>query len=120
MSFNPIKFLNVARDLNSIAKSEESSRSVVSRAYYGAFGHLVTKLHFNSYGTSVHQDLITSFLESGDRKRKILGKKLEGLFKKRKHADYKYHEEFKENCQYCINEADNIINLFNNLDQENL
>jgi uncharacterized protein (UPF0332 family) len=118
MSFNPILFINVAKDLNSSAKTEESYRSVVNRAYYGAFGYLKNKLNLTSYGVSCHQDLIENFKRSDDIEHKIVGKKLEALFEKRRQADYKYNEEFKSHsCQYCIEEAEKIIELFNNLDQ---
>jgi uncharacterized protein (UPF0332 family) len=118
MSFNPILFINVAKDLNSRASTEESYRSAVSRAYYGAFGYLKDRLDLADYGPSCHQNLIDNFKNAGDKNSKIVGKKLEALFERRKHADYKYRDEFTDhNCQYCIQEAEKIIELFNNLDK---
>ena len=119
MSFKPILFINVAKDLNSIAKTEESYRSVANRAYYGAFGYLKDKLDFPDYGPSCHQNLINIFKFSEDKESKIVGKKLEALLEMRKKADYRYHEEFKDHTsQYCIQEAEKIIELFDNLDQD--
>lgn len=117
MSFNPTLFINVAKGLNNSARTEETSRSIVNRAYYGAFGHLKKSLDFPDYGTSSHQKLIDLFKYSVDKQSRIIAKKLEALFAKRKHADYVYHSEFKESCQYCIEEAENIIKMFDSLDQ---
>jgi uncharacterized protein (UPF0332 family) len=118
MSFNPILFINVAKDLHNSAKTEEASRSVVSRAYYGAFGHIKKKLNFSDLGTSTHQKLIENLKYSNIKEYKIVSKKLEALFKKRKLADYCYHDTFTESCQYCIEEAESIIVMFDSYSKE--
>jgi len=77
---------------------------------------LKNKLNFPDYGASSHQKLIDNLLAYNDRDHKLVGKKLESLFLKRKIADYKYHEEVKSHsCQYCIQEAEAIISLFNKI-----
>lgn len=119
MSFKPISFVNVAKDLNKTAKGEEYYRTVINRAYYGAYGYLKEKLEFADYGPSCHINLINVFKNSEDKGSKIVGKKLQALLEKRKQADYKYHEEVKDHtCQYCIQEAEKIIELFDNLDKD--
>jgi len=118
MNFDPSLFINVAKELNSTAKTEESYRSVVNRAYYGAFGYLKNKLNIADYGPSSHQTLIDCFRVSFDREQRIIGKKLEALFENRRHADYKYNIEFKgHSSQYCIEEAEKIIEMFNKLNK---
>lgn len=114
MTFNPALFIDVAKDLNQKAKTEETYRSIVNRAYYGAFGYIKARLGFADFGTSTHQKLIDILQQSPDKNTKIIGKKLEALFLKRKMADYKYDEEVKNHsCEYCIQEAEKIIDLFN-------
>jgi uncharacterized protein (UPF0332 family) len=116
MSFNPLLFIDVAKNIKESAATEEFYRSVVNRAYYGAYGYIKNKINFADYSYSSHQNLIDNFKKSRDREQQIIGKKLEALFAKRKVADYKYDEEFKVfNCDYCINEAQAIVAMFDKI-----
>lgn len=112
MSFDPKSFITVSKELN-VGVTEAHYRSVINRAYYGAFGYIRSKLPFYLSGPSVHQDLIKSLINSPSINEKKAGKKLEALFKKRKEADYEYNREFRQNtCDYTIKEAEATIKLY--------
>ncbi len=115
MSFDPQKFINISKELQS-GQTEAHYRSIINRAYYGAFGHIRNSLEITVIDASVHQEVIKTLINSSEIERKKAGKRLETLFKKRKEADYKHKTEIKaHNCQFCINEAEEIIKLFDSV-----
>ena len=112
MSFDPQRFIEISKELQS-GKTEAHYRSIINRAYYGVFGHIRNNLNIVEFNASVHQKVIQTLVNSTDITKKKAGKRLETLFKKRKDADYKHKTEIKaHNCQFCINEAEEIIKLF--------
>lgn len=113
MSFDPQRFIDISKELQS-GQTEAHYRSIINRAYYGAFGHIRNNLGvLVSDGQSAHQEVYNSLIRSTDRAKQKAGKRLETLFKRRKDADYKHRIEIKaHNCQFCINEAEEIIKLF--------
>ena len=74
-----LKFAEVIIDND----TEISFRCSMSRAYYGAFHVARTLLELDEYTS--HEKVIEA-VKSDDW---VLGTKLEDLFKKRKHADYR-------------------------------
>jgi uncharacterized protein (UPF0332 family) len=97
--------------------TEAHYRSIVNRAYYGVFGHIRNKLSIYVEEGSVHKEVIKTLKDSVSIKEKKIGARLETLFKKRKEADYKHTIEFKKhNCQFYIQEAEDIVNLFDTAD----
>lgn len=93
--------------------TEAHFRSIINRAYYGAFGHIRNKLGIYVFAASVHQAVINTLIRSVDISKKKAGKRLETLFKKRKDADYNHRSQIKgHNCEFCINEAKEVIRLF--------
>jgi uncharacterized protein (UPF0332 family) len=111
MSFKPNSFIDISKELES-GKTEAHFRSVINRAYYGAFGFIKNRLQIMSTDISVHREVIDTLKHSQDQNYKLAGTKLEGLFKKRKEADYKYNVEIRStSCQYTIKEAESIIEL---------
>ena len=118
MLFDPRKFIDISKELQS-GQSEAHYRSIINRAYYGAFGYIRNNLGVTVFDASVHQAVIKSLTNSVSISKKKAGKRLESLFNKRKDADYKHHNEIKkDNCDYCINEAEEIIKLFDREDDE--
>ena len=112
MSFDPQRFIDISKELQS-GQTEAHYRSIINRAYYGAFGHIRNNLDIAVFDASVHQEVIRTLINSTEITKKKAGKRLETLFKKRKDADYKHRTEIKvHNCQFCINEAEEIIKLF--------
>lgn len=118
MGFDPRKFIDISRELN-IGNTEAHYRTVVNRAYYGAFGHIRNSLNIYVSDASVHQAVIRTLINSESDLYKIVGKRLETLFKKRKDADYKYNSEIKQHaCQFCVNEAEEILKIFSQAEDE--
>jgi uncharacterized protein (UPF0332 family) len=118
MMFNPQTFITVSRDLKA-GNSEAHYRSSISRAYYGAFGHLREGLSIYVADQSVHQAVIDTLKRSKSLEYKKIGSRLEVLFKKRKEADYDYRRNINQNsCDYCINEARDIVDRYNLAEQE--
>lgn len=112
MSFDPQRFIDISKELQS-GQTEAHYRSIINRAYYGAFGHIRNNLGIAVFDTSVHQEVIRTLINSTEISKKKAGKRLENLFKKRKEADYLHRIEIKaHNCQFCVNEAEEIIKLF--------
>jgi len=112
MTFSPHTFITVSRDLKA-GNSEAHYRSSVSRAYYGAFGHVREGLSIYVADHSVHQAVIGALKRSKSLEYKKIGSRLEVLFKKRKEADYDYRRTVNRNsCDYCISEACDIIDTY--------
>lgn len=112
MSFDPKKFIDISKELKS-GQSEAHYRSIINRAYYGAFGHIRNKLQIWVKDGSIHRKVIDVLLNSNEVTKKKAGKRLETLFKKRKEADYTHNIEIKAfYCMYCVEEAEEIIKLF--------
>ena len=112
MSFEPKYFIDISKELRN-GNTEAHYRTLINRAYYGVFGHIRKRWPTYISDGSVHKDLIRSLKNSPHINDKKIGKRLETLFKKRKDADYKYSSEIKKtSCNFAINEAEDIINLF--------
>jgi uncharacterized protein (UPF0332 family) len=112
MLFNPRDFIKISKELQK-GDTEAHYRSLINRAYYGAFGHIRNSLGIKVFDASVHQEVINTLIRSVSNSKKKAGKRLESLFKKRKEADYNHVIEVKQySCSYCINEAEEIIKLF--------
>lgn len=112
MAFDPRTFINVSKDLQS-GDTEAHYRSIINRAYYGAFGYIRNKLSIFVESGSVHQEVIKTLANSESINKKKISKRLEALFKKRKDADYKHNEEIKQhNCRHCVQEAEALVKLF--------
>jgi uncharacterized protein (UPF0332 family) len=117
MAFDPKAFINVSEELKS-GTTEAHYRSVINRAYYGAFGYIRNKLSIYVDSGSVHQEVIKTLANSKSINKKKLSKRLETLFKKRKDADYKHNEEIKQhNCSHCLLEAQELVRLFDEPDE---
>lgn len=117
MAFDPRTFINVSKELQT-GTTEAHYRSIINRAYYGAFGHIRNKLKIFVDSGSVHQAVIDTLKESQSINKKKISKRLETLFKKRKDADYKYHEEVKQHlCIFCVQEAEDLVRLFDEPDE---
>jgi len=112
MKFDPLDFIEISKELQS-GKTEAHFRSIINRAYYGAFGHIRNNLGIVVFDASVYQEVIRTLINSTEITKKKAGKRLETLFKKRKEADYKHLIEIKAfDSQFCIDEAGEIIKLF--------
>lgn len=111
MSFEPKEFISISKEL-SAGETEAHYRSLVNRAYYGAFGYAKIKLNIYSTDISVHKDVISTLKRSPKPEEAKAGSRLESLFKLRKFADYNYGNEMKKcNCEFAIKEAEAIIKL---------
>jgi uncharacterized protein (UPF0332 family) len=117
MAFDPLEFINVAKELGKGA-SEAHFRSTINRAYYGAFGYIRNDLGVFIDSPSVHQDVIKTLYNSVSNNKQLAGKKLEALFKQRKHADYVHSKQFPTAVTYMINDAEEVIRLYNLADEE--
>lgn len=118
MSFEPKDFIKISKELSNGA-SEAHFRSLINRAYYGVFGHIRKQLPIFVQDASIHQEVINVLKRSANINEKKVGSRLETLFKKRKEADYKYNIEIcKHSCNYTISEAEEIIKLFDNKDND--
>lgn len=118
MSFEPKDFIEISKELNK-GSTEAHYRSLINRAYYGAFGYIKKQLHIYVEGASVHREVIRVLQRSPNINEKKIGSKLESLFKKRKDADYKYNIEIlRHSCNFTISDAEAIIKLFDERDIE--
>ena len=119
-NFDPIKFLDVAKTIKgSSYNGEEYCRTLINRAYYAAFGHIRKKIpSVVNRGPSVHKDLIDYLKNINGYK--IIGDNLEELFKKRKRSDYDYYTKSQNisDCSFIIQDAEQIINDFDKLENE--
>jgi uncharacterized protein (UPF0332 family) len=117
MAFDPRTFISVSKELQS-GTTEAHYRSIINRAYYGAFGYIRNKLSIFVDSGSVHQEVIKTLANSESINKKKISKRLETLFKKRKDADYKHNEPVKQhNCKYCVDEAEELVKLFDKPDE---
>ncbi|QGY44124.1 hypothetical protein GM418_10780 [Maribellus comscasis] len=112
MRFNPRDFITIAEEISN-GNTEAHYRSLVNRAYYGAFGYIKDQLNIINEGFSVHQEVYNQLLRSPDISKQKAGKKLEQLLKKRNQMDYRYAKNIKPfEIQYTIQTAKSIIKLF--------
>ncbi|GHS97801.1 hypothetical protein FACS189421_05250 [Bacteroidia bacterium] len=116
MRFNPKDFIKISKELKA-GYTEAHYRTLINRAYYGAFGYIRERLPIYTDGISVHREVIRFLENSPNRNENEIGRKLKILFNKRIEADYKYHIEVKNFlCEYVIFEAEKIIVLFDKKD----
>ncbi|MDP4183633.1 MAG: hypothetical protein Q8862_00545 [Bacteroidota bacterium] len=111
MSFDPKEFIVIAEEIDK-GTTEAHVRSMINRAYYGAFGYAKLKTNFTRDGASVHQDLIAYLKRLPDANAQMAGCKLETLFKNRKKADYQYNFCLsKSSYVFSIKYAEEVISL---------
>ncbi|GCC52432.1 hypothetical protein SanaruYs_26690 [Chryseotalea sanaruensis] len=116
MAFDPRTLINVSKELQT-GTTEAHYRSIINRAYYGAFGYIRNKLSIFVDTGSVHMEVIKTLANSESVNKRKISKRLETLFKKRKDADYKHNEQVKlHNCKFCIDEAEDLVKLFDEVD----
>jgi uncharacterized protein (UPF0332 family) len=112
MSFNPQTFIEISKELDK-GNSEAHLRSLISRAYYAAFGHIKNKLQYSDTSISVHRNLIHELKNSPNKPFRKIGGYLETLFYKRLDADYEYDKVMSKNSySFIIHDAESIINKF--------
>jgi len=90
-------FISVSEDLLKNSKENEAYfRTIINRAYYGAFCTARDKASFEKdKSKSIHQIVKNFYLHSEDQEKKLVGKMLAQLLKFRKAADYEL------NCWDC-------------------
>jgi uncharacterized protein (UPF0332 family) len=116
MTFNPKDFIKISKELKT-GYTEAHYRTLINRAYYGAFGYIRKQLPIYADGISVHQEVFRFLKNSPNKNEKDAGKKLEFLFKQRILADYKYNIEIKNFlCEDAISQAESAILLFDKKD----
>jgi uncharacterized protein (UPF0332 family) len=116
MKFNPADFIKISKELKT-GSTEAHYRTLINRAYYGAFGYVKERLPLYTDGVSAHRELIRFLNNSPNENDNKIGEKLRFLFESRIKADYKYTIEIKSFlCQYIISEAEEIIFLFDEKD----
>ncbi len=109
--FNPLFFLEVARELANIER-EALARTSISRSYYAAF--LLSREILSSYGRQVktgkpkdHELVITEFRKLG---RRDIGDKLDSLRKMRNEADYELDKLItRRHALRALNLADEVV-----------
>lgn len=116
MAFDPRTLIIISKELHS-GTTEAHYRSIINRAYYGAFGYIRNRLSIYVDNGSVHQEVIKTLANSESINKKKISKRLETLFMKRKTADYNHNEQVKShNCVYCVREAEELVKLFDQPD----
>jgi uncharacterized protein (UPF0332 family) len=117
MRFNPKDFIKISKELKT-GSTEAHYRSIINRAYYGAFGYIRDRLPIYTDGISVHKEVQQFLKRSPNENDNKAGRKLEFLFDRRKEADYKYTMEIKRFlCEDAISEAESAILLFDKKDK---
>jgi uncharacterized protein (UPF0332 family) len=113
MSFDPREFIDIATELDD-DDNESHVRSLINRAYYGAYGYAQLKAKIPcTYDESGHRKLISYLKNIPDNKNAYkAGQTLESLFDKRKDADYHYDICIKKNANtFTIKDAKYVIEL---------
>ncbi len=120
MVFDPIKFLDLAKELNDPHRNDQARyRSSISRAYYSA--HLFTREKMKEIGIHIkievdenigkmHKKVIDALRNKDD----TLGGMLSALMRERHNADYKMEYIFDwyrtatniQNAEFIIKEVD--------------
>ncbi|MEQ8238392.1 MAG: hypothetical protein RIA69_04225, partial [Cyclobacteriaceae bacterium] len=72
MNFDPKKFIDISEELKS-GQTEAHFRSIINRAYYGAFGHIRNNLGIAVFDASVHQEVIRTLIRSSGISKKKAG-----------------------------------------------
>jgi uncharacterized protein (UPF0332 family) len=118
MNFEPKSFIDISKELQA-GNTEAHYRSLINRAYYGVFGHIIKNIPLSVSNASVHKEVINYLRRSPNINEKKVASRLETLFKKRKDADYKYNIKIKSSsCAFVIHEAETIISKFESKDNE--
>lgn len=116
--FEPRRFLELANILVNDKKYDEDcrSRTVVGRAYYGAF--LVTRKKMQDFGISLRdvERIHKKTIEALQKYDYGLSSKLETLFRHRVDADYKMEERIDlGRARSCLQLSEHIINRIDGL-----
>ncbi len=90
MSFNWEDYVHLSQDLINLDGNKESYvRTSISRAYYGVFCIARDKAGLKTLkSTNAHKTVITTYKNSLDRSKKLVGQRLDKLRKSRNKADY--------------------------------
>lgn len=90
MTFQWSSFVDFAKTLYDTSEDDEARvRTVISRAYYGAFGHARLKQGlFVNERKDVHAKVIGAYKDSSDPHERQIGIWLDSLRKRRIKADY--------------------------------
>ncbi|GHT40138.1 hypothetical protein FACS189437_05340 [Bacteroidia bacterium] len=116
MRFNPKDFIKISKELKT-GHTEAHYRTLINRAYYGAFGHIREQLPIYTDGISVHREVLRFLQYSSNENEQKVGEKLKYLFQQRIDADYKYNIEIKRFlCDDIISAAESAILLFDKKD----
>ncbi len=115
--FDPIMFIDVAKDISGFNGREEVCRTIINRCYYAAFGHIKPAFGHIENNLSVHSKLISVLKRTPNYE--IIGSKLEALFNQRKEADYcYYHHQSKDTCYFTIESTKALIKEFDELQNQ--
>ncbi len=124
MNFNPIDFLQLARQLykdrDYIQIQQAAYRTSISRIYYAVFlllRELISEKAVETslameYSTIAKSGRIHSFIKKSlERSDRYLGKIYGSLFLKRKHADYEMEKEFyAKDIEEALKISEEIMN----------
>ncbi|MGC8482696.1 MAG: HEPN domain-containing protein [Thermodesulfobium sp.] len=110
MSFDWMKFLDLAKELEN-NKNEEYIRTSISRKYYGLFCTIrdLIKCEENKKN-NVHFVVIKALKTSEKPDEKWIGSLLDSLRRLRNKADYDGKHITEREFDYCIKDADEIKN----------
>jgi uncharacterized protein (UPF0332 family) len=112
MRFDPKDFIKISKELKT-GSTKAHYRSIINRAYYGAFGYIRERLPIYTDGISVHREVLRFLKNSPNKNENKVGQKMEFLLNQRIDADYKYHIEIKSFlCENVISVAESAILLF--------
>lgn len=111
MNFLWSEFLALAEQLHTRGGQDEAiQRTIIGRAYYGAFGtarmHVKDKL---SGHQSVHKQVIDSYKGSRNPAERAIGNKLDTLRHRRVKADYEPDSVPAGNVERALREARDIL-----------
>ncbi|MGB5098432.1 MAG: hypothetical protein WBN82_11030 [Porticoccaceae bacterium] len=111
MAFDWAEFLAFSERLYARADRDEATeRTIISRAYYSAFGIARTQLGDRVAGRqSIHKKVIDTYKNSDDRNERQLGSKLDSLRLRRVKADYETNYTPENNTERALQEARGIL-----------
>lgn len=111
MAFDWAEFLVFSERLYARADRDEATeRTIISRAYYGAFGTARARLGGRVMGRqSVHKQVIDAYKGSTNADKRLLGNKLDALRKRRVDADYEASYIVGHNVERALQDARDIL-----------
>lgn len=114
MSISPKEFLQVAEQLH--GDNEAANRTAASRAYYCAYHACKAKLSppkpANQRPAGMHRTYINALQHSPSPTEQQIGFIMEGVYKRRIHADYKLAKPFPPaEANYAIRKTRQLLDL---------